>query len=266
MYSNKLIDLRIAKRANSITNWHSLDNLTNYNEVVKKGIISNYKPGDIKYKFNNHGFRCDNFELPSELPIVFLGCSTTEGIGIHQHETWSYLLLENIRKKTNKNIPYWNLGLAGTGIDTQARNLYFLTTLLNIKINFVFGLLPPYYRREYKLENEIYRYWAATIESELPVVNHIFSDSTFATHQSERSLMLIDSICQRNNTKACFTSWDKDCDVSLINKHFPLIDSFSFKFYVHWQDDKKARDGLHPGPEYHQALAEIYWEHIKGYF
>lgn len=132
MITNNLIDPFIMIRANKSIEWLAPDTLENYKSISSK-FTNLYSQHDIEYKFNSHGFRCDEFDLPSELPIVFLGCSFTEGIGVRQNETWSHLLLEKIKQKTNKNIPYWNLSLASTGIDTQARNLYFLTNILNKK-------------------------------------------------------------------------------------------------------------------------------------
>ena len=260
MLSTTLIDPVIQARANTSVEWLGTDRLYNYK----------YPYPDIEYKFNSHGFRCDEFELLSELPMVFLGCSFTEGIGLRQHETWSYLLLEKIRQKTNKNIPYWNLSLAGTGIDTQARNLYFLSNILNKKIKFVFSLMPPITRREYKATNDKYQNWSRQIKNFTPLsthVNTLFADSDFSIHQTERSLMTIDSICRQNDAKICCTFWN-----SLLNSEkpvfdsFPLIDIFQLNFWPSAVRPNIARDGLHPGPLYHQKLADTYWQHVEKYF
>lgn len=270
MTISNLIDKDIAERANTTLQWLGSDNLENYNESIKNGIKPKYGIGTIGYKFNNHGFRCDDFDLPSELPIVFFGCSITEGIGIHQYETWSYLLLEKIRKKTNKNIPYWNMGLGGTGIDTQARNLYFLTSILNIKINFAFSLLPHSCRREYKLESNRYRYWMPNPESEYKSINDNCSDPYFSSHQSDRSLMLIDSIYRQNNTKSVCSTWDIYADITKINKTFPLMNAFKLKMIPGVTERARypcfARDGLHPGSKAHQVIANEYWQQVEKYF
>jgi|LakMenEpi03Aug12_release.lakeMendotaPanAssembly.Ray.scaffolds.fasta_scaffold385105_1 hypothetical protein len=266
MISNTLIDPSIQSRANTTTEWLGSDTLCNY-EAISSRFPNHYSQHDIEYKFNGHGFRCDEFNMPSEIPIVFLGCSLTEGIGLRQTETWSYLLLEKIRQKTNKNIPYWNLGLCATGIDTQARNLYFLSTILNTKIKFVFSLIPPICRREYKVESNKYRNWVPNwVDSAAPIgtnVNTLFTDSYFSTHQTERSLMTIDSICRQNGAKMCCTSWERaPNNFKSLFDSFPLIDSFQINF----QSNDFARDGSHPGPLFHQKLAELYWNHVEKYF
>ena len=268
MIANSLIDPSIQSRANTTIEWLGSDTLRNY-ESISSRFPNHYSRHDIEYKFNSHGFRCDEFDLPSKVPIVFLGCSITEGIGIRQTETWSYLLLEKIRQKTNKNIPYWNLGLCATGIDTQARNLYSLSTILNTKLKFVFSLMPPMFRREYKVESNKYRNWLPNwLDSNAPFdthVNPLFTDSYFSTHQTERSLMTIDSICRQNDTKMCCTFWE---GVRVSNSIKPLFDSFPLIdiFQINFQSNDLARDGFHPGPVFHQKLAELYWNHVEKYF
>lgn len=268
MINNNLIDSKfLYYRANTHTRWLATDTIENYT-IASARDTNLYSITDIDYKFNKYGFRCDEFTLPSELPIVFLGCSFTEGIGIRQHETWSYKLLEKIRLKTNKNIPYWNLGLAGTSLDTQARHLYFLTTLLNIKVKFVFSLIPHVNRREYKVDSEKYRNWIPNwLPEAAPLskhVNLVFSDEHFSSHQTERSLMLIDSILRQNDTKMICTSWDVNNDIKTLTNSFPLIDLFQSSIQPNEGD--RARDGMHPGPSYHQKLADTYWNHSEKYF
>jgi hypothetical protein len=270
MSTNNLIDTYITDRAGTTKQWLPSDTFINYANNLKNGKTSSYGIGEIEYKFNNHGFRCDEFELPSELPIVFLGCSITEGIGLHQRETWSYQLLEKIREKTKKNIPYWNLALGASGIDTQVRNLYFLTSILNVKVDYVFFLLPTLSRREYKLENNQYKLWLPKQISEYDCINRTFSDSYYSKHQVERSLMILDSICRQNNTKAIITSWDTEFDVS-ITKDFPLMDTFKLRLKTNSSPPvdsnlTRARDLIHPGPIIHQLKANNYWDHVEKYF
>ena len=262
--TNTLIDSTFMyARANSSVQWLGTDTPANYKAP------NLYLPTDIEYKFNSHGFRCDEFSLPSELPIVFLGCSFTEGVGLHQHETWSYQLIEKIRNKTNKNIPYWNLGLGGTGIDTQSRLLYFLTTILNIKVQYVFSLIPTISRREYKVINDSYRNWLPAYRcKDAPLGKHIdsiFSDVYFSTHQTERSLMTIDSICRQNGAKMICSTWDNTTDITQLTNSFPLIDSFQSNISMNNRAGC-ARDNIHPGPVYHQKLANVYWDHSEKYF
>ena len=259
----------LTRRANLVEQWLSTDTLDKFSLITESG-PNLYKLGDIEYKFNSRGFRCDEFDAASDLPVLFLGCSITEGVGLRQHETWSYLLLEKIREKTNKVIPYWNLGLAASGIDTQARLLHSLTTTLNGRIQFVFGLFPPLGRREYKMYDSCIKNWSPNCSpTHQPFEKHtnrVFSDKKFAEYQAERSLIIIDAICRWKSATLCCTSWDAQTvsDLTKLSAEFQSIDVFQPLVRIHSVDH--ARDGVHPGPASHRALADQYWEHVEHYF
>jgi len=227
-----------------------------------------YRADEIEYKFNSHGFRCDEFNIVTTLPIVFSGCSITEGTGLHQHETWSYLLLEKIREKTNKIIPYWNIGVAASSIDTQAEYLHWLTTTQNINIKFIFGLFPPIYRRDLRIASDKRRIWlpvnpSAPSEIWTDDVSRVFSDEFYAQHQTVRSMMIIDSICRLNRSKMFYTFWNKDPENDMFRDNFPFLNLLSLAEY---ENTDLARDGHHFGPTYHSILAELYWALVEPYF
>jgi len=73
---------------------------------------SNNNIVDIDYRINKQGFRCNHFS--DEEGILFLGCSYTFGVGLHEHQTWAYKVAE----KYNTNC--WNLGIPGHGIDIHS--------------------------------------------------------------------------------------------------------------------------------------------------
>src|SRR4249919_209292 len=165
----------LGERANKTDLWCPLDTIENYKRYDKEYKSLNlYKPGDFTYIFNNHGFRCDNFELSSDLNIVFLGCSVTEGIGLPVEDIWAYQLLSKIRQKTNKNISYWNLALGGTGIDTQSFLLHWFSRM--IKIDYVFSLIPGLFRREYLFNINYIQLWNIRSRNH-PAVDELFSDN-----------------------------------------------------------------------------------------
>lgn len=82
---------------------------------------------DIDYKINKQGFRCNHFS--DEEGILFLGCSYTFGVGLHEHQTWAYKVADYF--KTN----CWNLGIPGHGFDIHSYfvNCYLKDELPNIK-------------------------------------------------------------------------------------------------------------------------------------
>lgn len=88
---------------------------------------SNNNIVDIDYRINKQGFRCNHFS--NEEGILFLGCSYTFGVGLHEHQTWAYKVAE----KYNTNC--WNLGIPGHGIDIHSYfvNCHLKEELPNVK-------------------------------------------------------------------------------------------------------------------------------------
>ena len=85
-------------------------------ENRKKYYINN----PIEYKFNNYGYRTyDDFEKGKK-GILTLGCSFTEGIGLHLENTWSYKIAKHFNK------PLYNLAVGGKGIRDSFERLIAL--------------------------------------------------------------------------------------------------------------------------------------------
>lgn len=68
-------------------------------------------PEEMLYTTNNRNFRTpDNFEK-NKPGLMSLGCSHTYGIGVRDHEAWPQRLANNF------DLPNWNLGSGGQGVD-----------------------------------------------------------------------------------------------------------------------------------------------------
>lgn len=247
-------------RANKVYEWNPSDDEKNYKPVNKFG-KNLYQPGDFHYSFNEYGFRCDSFALPTDISIVFIGDSNTEGIGLPVECTWAYKLLSKIKEATNKNIAYWNLGIGGTGIDTQARYLYDFSN--SHKIDFIFAYLPTFHRREYSFSSNKVSCWQPFAPSKDINIDAFFTDDSFAKHQSLRSLMIIDSVRKANNSTMYTTSWGIGIsDMVTILEDFPNLNLFSTR---HEYTDL-ARDSVHRGPQYHSYLCDSFWRKTKHHF
>jgi hypothetical protein len=243
--------------------WYITDQPENYKTVMDSGENNLYKPGDFKYIFNSDGFRCDEFNLSSEIPILFIGCSVTEGVGLPVHDTWSYRLLTKIREKTNKNIPYWNLAKSGSGYDTMSRHLYWFCKTHDVK--HVFACFSPSLRRELCYKDEKIRVWGPWWKDKRydDSIFEILTDKCFGDHQTFRSLMLIDILQKYKNFTIDSTSWDNtDNAQELFDEHFSQMNYFQHTL----PQEKRARDGIHFGPTYHESLSDIFWSKIHHYF
>lgn len=89
-------------------------------EVKKIGINSN-----VFYEFNSTGFRCN--ELTSDPNIVFLGCSSTVGVGVQKEKTFSHIVSKSLNLAEN------NLGVGGSSNDTAFRLSQYWLKRLNPK-------------------------------------------------------------------------------------------------------------------------------------
>jgi hypothetical protein len=103
--------------SNQTLNWLPMDTEQRYLENLKNHYLELEKFGwidcPITYKFNNFGFRSDEFSHDPN--IVFLGCSHTCGIGIPLEQTWAHIVSSNLGFKN------FNLGIGGTSNDTAFR-------------------------------------------------------------------------------------------------------------------------------------------------
>jgi len=255
--------ITLTLRRNKTSLWDSTDSPENY-KVYHDALKSQnpYKPGDFTYAFNDYGFRCDNFSLPSDINVVFLGCSFTEGIGLPVENIWTYQLLSKIRQKTNKNIPYWNLAMGGMGIDTQSLFLHWFSKMK--KIDYVFALIPPLARREYLYESTIMKHWNIhTNNHKVTIVDELFSDDQFLFYENYRSLTIIDSIVSNRSVMYCTPCWPVP-DLCEILK---LKEFNSLNYFPAFTGNKEyARDGMHHGPTYHKGLADEFWLKVEHLF
>lgn len=126
------------RKPNETSLWHFADTEELFKENLKKYPdsvhLQNYLKNPITYSYNNYGFRTpDDFNLDGE-GNVYLGCSSTFGIGHHLEDTWPYKLSQSIGGKN------YNIAEPGIGIMTQYRYLNYFKD--KIKFKNVFHYLP----------------------------------------------------------------------------------------------------------------------------
>ena len=103
--------------ANQEVEWYGFDSL----ELYQHNLQNNYdklKNNDwidksFTYKFNSHGFRCEEFTDTDS--IMFLGCSYTLGVGLPLENIFATIVAQNL------NLTCFNLGVGGSSADTGFR-------------------------------------------------------------------------------------------------------------------------------------------------
>lgn len=226
----------------------------------------------FEYRFNSRGYRCDEFDQSADMPILFLGCSNTLGLGLPLENVWAHVLCNHIREKTKAKIPYWNLSKNGSSIDLQFLLLEKYIDQLQPK--FIFFLLPPIYRRMFYYKNW---FFARRFTEEPDFLNfpdpvrnltayHV--DESAALYESHKQLLLINGLCARYNTQLFYQYWQDmtDDELEFLDKRSKNYTQMTrlktpFPYPVDW-----ARDRCHHGPTSHQIFADTVWEEVKGYF
>jgi hypothetical protein len=185
----------------------------------------------IEYSYNSHGFRCDEFDnRPSALA---LGCSFTEGIGLHLDQTWPTQLSHML------DLPVWNLGSGGGSIDTSFRMLDHYIQRLNLK--FVFMLTPSAARFEY-----------CDIHNGFPIM----SIGNLENHESFAKEWLAQTFNADYNTKKTMLAMQKLCE----DQDIPIFTHSSESAIVgNYKCDQidLARDLMHRGTVYQKYVADI---------
>lgn len=264
----------LTRRANTTSSWlGNTDSKARYKETTPYG-ANLYKEGDVEYKFNSDGFRCDEFSAPSDIPIMFVGCSVTEGIGLPIEETWSYKTLEKIRQQTGANIPYWSLGLGGSGIDTTAKSLYWWYRKYNVKPIHVFGEFARPFVRELRLKTPVTKMWQPSGEWRPPgtvqfdkSLSDVFLDKHNILHNTQAQCILIDTLCELMQCKLTWTHWaNLDHDIGKLFAEFPNINFINTVEANNLKIIDVGRDSAHPGPATHSAVMELFWPQISHYF
>ena len=199
-----------------------------YSQLEKYGWITR----KFTYKFNKHGFRCEEFtEDPS---ILFLGCSYTCGIGLPIETVWASIVAQSLGLKS------FNLGQGGGSNDTAFRLGYHWIPKLKPKI--VMLLSPFEDRKEIITPEHIHFITPQTTAIEEDPNNlkehaiQWLSDETNSYMNKIKNISALELLCNKHNIKFM---------VSDYAIHQEEINQWDY-----------ARDLAHPGIKTHKKFAE----------
>jgi hypothetical protein len=232
---------------------------------------------DVEYKFNSDLFRCDHFkEDHNGLHIVFSGCSSTEGVGIPQEQTWAYKVYSEISK--NKKVDgYYNLGQSNTGYQQVIGNTLTYISKYG-KPDYLFILLPNIQRRyEYVEEEDLWKFTSYPQPNDNPS-DHPCLDSddymaVFPIWAKTWTSFL--NYCKTNNIKVFWSTWDMvdrlniekgalfpDSYISIESVNDPAEIKNRLESYGLTDRDIYARDE-HPGPLANYLWSKNFLDKIK---
>lgn len=186
-----------------------------------------HRPGVITYKFNSHGFRCNEFD--DSPGIIAIGCSFTAGVGLPAETTWPSLVAIEL------NLSLWNLGIGGASMDTCFRLLYHWIDQLSAK--YVLLLTPPDQRFELHTPEKTQCFHPQTIIHPIQRWWYIMPSNGKLNYQ--KNLLAIQQLCERHHKQLIVKTAEKDLCCLEPRDRWP-----------------PARDLLHVGTDEHQSLAE----------
>jgi len=209
----------------------------NKEELLQNG-WNTVESNKITYILNNEGYREGDIYQMGSNDILCCGCSCTFGDALPKEYIWPYKLEKLVGVKT------WNLGVSGASVDKIFRIAYQWVNLKKPK--YLCILLPPEGRTEIisndsnKIENWfnwVIQNWSLKTNSWF--VKWLLKEKNYII-RIYQTLLALQKLCNDNNTKLLYHS----------PIEFPL-------------DGKLARDLMHPGEEFHTAIATTFQEEIK---
>ena len=222
-----------------------MKNLVTHHKELRK---NNWLNTEISYTYNSYGFRSESFDNSSSIEgLLSLGCSYTEGVGIHNEDTFAYQLSKKL------GLCNWNLGQGGGGSDTCFRLAHHWVPKLKPKV--VIMLTPDLLRTELlwnDLQNKSHHkelaspFWSfddSKYNCEL-YETYIQTDQN-GYYNREKNKLGIKQIVE--STGATFISLD--------------VNHLFLKFSI---NDSCARDLRHPGASKQTIIVnEFYKEYLK---
>lgn len=187
--------------ANTTRQWLDLDSeerwLNHMQNPEQRQHLEKYgfdRPDSIIYQMNDHGFRCNNFD--NRPGFIALGCSFTCGIGLPINQIWPSIVGQTA------GLTPWNLGVAGTGLDTSFRLLHYYIDILKPK--FVMLLVPQHDRFEIHYLNSPYAIMHNSMHlgSELEVIKRVYLlDDQNSSVNYVKNMLAIAQVCASRQVK-----------------------------------------------------------------
>jgi hypothetical protein len=233
--------------ANQTLDWLPTDTKENYEKLIQDPGNRAYfarlgwdQPGVITYKFNNYGYRADEFD--SGPYMVALGCSYSIGIGLPDSATWAR------QTATALGMKCANLSWGGYSADSCYRLAEYWVPAL--KPDYVCMLVPPRNRIEVLLDD----HGPFNVNRQLPVevflpqsqsslfspndhyLRHWFLNGKNAEINQRKNILAVRQLCADLNIP---------CTVHYAEEH------------MCWNHQAgHARDYMHAGPQVHKILAD----------
>lgn len=227
-----------------------------------------YGPEDITYKFNQFGFRSDEFIDDGRDSILSVGDSFTMCLGVPNEHSWPYMLSKKFTDCKN-----YNLGLAAASGDYVVRAVSKTIEILKPKA--VFVLWPGLSSREIPIRSRYLPFKTTSTAGETIAIEAVFEnfvnllhDNTYIIYQYRKNVELIRAICKVHNVPCQeleMCTYTKDIETVDIAKEEMLYDFTKLDNVQHPPGhelgfDRTTRDDVHLSYEWNKHLVELYYD------
>jgi len=233
--------------AGQCVEWLPTDTQENFQQLMQEPQHREYfarlgwdQPGAITYRFNSHGFRCDEFDGGPYL--LALGCSYTVGIGLPVEETWPHKAAKKLGLRCA------NLAWGGYSADTCFRLAEHWVPKLRPSL--VVMLTPPRHRLELMLDPKQFDMRLVPFEVFMPgsLSKHYAADDHYLKHW-----FVEEENARINQVKNCLALRQLCADRQIPCQiyHSDVVMGRSR------EEIGYARDHMHGGPPAHTELAQM---------
>ena len=188
-----------------------------------------YNDPGISFKANSLGYRAEEYHTEYTSIILSLGMSSTAGLGVRLDQTYSSII------EATSGTEVLNFGIPGASCDTIARMIFCIVPYFKtISQDLTVLVAWPYdSRREIFTEDYQYSFNTATPP---PIKDYLrLIDDESNQYNKEKNTALVRTVCGLHQ-------------VNLLelddNIHLAPIETID-----------RARDGMHPGPIWHNDVA-----------
>lgn len=213
---------------------------------------------------NSHGHRCDEFsKIHDGSHVLFTGCSNTFGEGLPYLKNWSGRLYEKMSKE-EKLSGYYNISYLGGSIFMIIDNIY--------KYVDMFGA-PKYLFCHFPETKRYIKYTESG--SYINYVNYDFNSLDMQKiMDGYLAIRSLEKYCEAKNINLFWNTWYPPESKKLLEikslKRFVYCDwanIFAMAKLSHEEKNckyySKARDNVHPGYQYSDGVANIFYERFK---
>jgi hypothetical protein len=228
--------------------------------------------GNIVYRYNNEGFRCDDFGVKKDgLHILFGGCSETEGAANELEDVWSHIVYSKI-KESQQTSGYYNVGKAGLTISGIVMNVFQYIYDYGSP-DYIFLQLPDQARYVTWSEKDSYH---PKYQVRGQDIDNYGKDEFFKNHENAEVIKInilfnyfllknLIQVCESNNIKLIWSTWCIPSITKLAPDLAKLEGYIDTSTYTkeHWDikiQDLRARDGWHFGKGFHKIWANKFYE------